>query len=254
MTTLVTGSGGATRGGTSKKLGRAWPLHRPQLLELLGGYVVMTTVFSFLGWLLTGPFADSPVVRADGRVERWFAGHRTGGWNAASWWGSQLSETTTKVVVTLVVCAVLLVLLRRWFEALVVAVPLLLEAAVFLTTTLIVGRPRPDVARLDGSPVGSSFPSGHTAAAACYAAVVVVVFMHTRRRWVRRTAVAVTVAVVVAVGVARMYRGMHNPTDVVAGVLLGAVSVVVGIRILRPVTADRSKRPTTGASVSRPLS
>jgi undecaprenyl-diphosphatase len=58
------------------------------------------------------------------------------------------------------------------------------------------------------------------------------VFWHTRRRWIRALAVVVTVAVPVIVGLARMYRGMHFFTDVVAGVLLGAASVLVVIWIV----------------------
>ena len=54
----------------------------------------------------------------------------------------------------------MLVVWRRWLEPLVVAVPLIVEAAAFITITFIVRRPRPDVPRLEGSPVDSIVPVG----------------------------------------------------------------------------------------------
>jgi undecaprenyl-diphosphatase len=111
---------------------------------------------------------------------------------------------------------------------------LILEAASFITVTWLVGRPRPDVPRLEGSPVDSSFPSGHAAAAAAYGALVVIVFRHTDRRWVRLSVVAICVAIPAIVGLSRMYRGMHYLSDVLAGVVLGVVSVAITSAILSP--------------------
>jgi undecaprenyl-diphosphatase len=114
----------------------------------------------------------------------------------------------------------------------VLIVPLVLEASAFITVTWLVRRPRPDVDRLEGSPVDSSFPSGHTAAATAYAALAVIVFWHTKNRWARVSVVSLCVAVTAVVGVSRMYRGMHFLSDVMAGVLLGAVSVAISAAIL----------------------
>lgn len=100
-----------------------------------------------------------------------------------------MAETSTKVVVTALVALIMLILWRRWFEPVFLVVSVVVEAAACIVVTTVVGRDRPDVARLDASTVGSSFPSGHTAAAAAYVAIAVVVFWHTRKRWVRSWAV-----------------------------------------------------------------
>jgi len=235
----------AARGATvhvheGHRLRDTWPLQWRHVGQLVAAYVALTAVFVGMGELITHPLKDSALVRRDLRIEQWFADHRTAGLNRVSFWGSQLSETGTKIVVTALVGIAVLVLFKRWYEALLIAVPLVLEAAAFLTITLIVGRPRPDVPRLDGSPVGSSFPSGHTAAAACYAGIVVVLALHHRRSWVWAVGLAVVAAITAIVGWARMYRGMHHPTDVVAGALLGTLAVIVATIIVR--RAERSRR------------
>jgi undecaprenyl-diphosphatase len=144
-----------------------------------------------------------------------------------------LSDTVVKIVVTAVVAVVMLIVWKRWLEPLVVVISLVLEALTFITVTALVGRPRPDVSRLDTSPVGSSYPSGHTAAAVAYSAIAVVVLWHTRSRWIRAITVALAILIPVCVGPARMYRGMHYLTDVTFGALLGLASVVATVIVLR---------------------
>ena len=120
----------------------------------------------------------------------------------------------------------------------------------FARAEWIVGRPRPDVVRLENSPVDSSFPSGHVAAAAVYGAFAVVVFWHTTSRVARAVAVAAVLAIVGIVAWARLYQGMHFVSDVAAGVTLGVVSLVVCVAVVgRPeqdLTTTGGGAPTEG--------
>lgn len=101
---------------------------------------------------------------------------------------------------------------------------------------LIVDRDRPVIAQLAGH-AGSSFPSGHSAAAAaCWAAIALVL---ARRRPFGPRIVAGCVAVFIACAVAatRVLLGVHWLTDVIAGVVVGwawfaFVTVVFGGRSL----------------------
>jgi undecaprenyl-diphosphatase len=197
-------------------------------------YVVFSAVGIGIGLLLTHPLRDSWVQHLDQSIEERLAAHRTPTMNSLTFIGSELADTLVKIAITVVVSVAMLIAWRRWREPLMVACALVLEAAAFITITWTVGRPRPDVERLETSPVGSSFPSGHTAAAMVYSAIVVVIFWHTRKRWIRWLAVLVVAFVVLAAGYSRMYRGMHHLTDVLAGIVLGAVSVLVTYRIIAP--------------------
>lgn len=208
-----------------------WPVHRRQTIELLCGWAALVVVWIGLGAGLTGPLSGGAIVRADERLARWMVAQRTPTWNQLTVWGSFLAETTTKVVVTALLAALFLWWWRRWFEPLILVVSLTIEASAFIVVTWIVGRHRPDVP-LDGSPVGSSFPSGHVAAAAAYAAIAVVVFRHTRQRWARVMVVIGCVLVPVIVALARLYRGMHFLSDVIAGVALGVAAVALTTVVL----------------------
>jgi undecaprenyl-diphosphatase len=204
--------------------------HEALVLGIL--YATFTGIWFIVGWLLTHSLAKSSIVHTDQSISRWFVERRTSGLNSLSFIGSMLSDTMVKVVVTVIIAAAMLIGWRRWLEPLMVVIPLILEALCFITVTTLVGRPRPDVVRLDTSPVGSSYPSGHMGAAVSYAAIIVVVFWHTRHRWIRVLAVAFGVLIPVWVGLSRMYRGMHYFTDVVFGALLGGACVLATAIVL----------------------
>lgn len=214
-----------------RRIRDTWPLRKHDVGLLVLCYVGITAVFCVVGYLVK-QLDDTGVGRGDERIEQWLADRRTPRLNSLSLFGSMMAETAVKIVITAVVGGVLLWVFKRWFETLIIAVSLILEAMVFITVTYIVERPRPDVPRLDGSPVVSSFPSGHTAAAVCYGAMALVVLWHTRRRWLRMVTVVLAILVPVIVGASRMYRGMHHLTDVVAGAIIGAASVYFVVRIV----------------------
>ncbi len=230
--------------GRFAELRSSWPLAWRDLGLLAVAYAAISALMVAAGELITGPF-DGSIGGTDRRVARWFADGRTARLDDLSFWGSMLSETAVKVVLTAVAAAVMIAVWRRWNDALLVAVALILEACIFLTVTLIVGRHRPDVVRLDSSPVDSSFPSGHVAAAAVYGAFAIIVARHTAARWPRIVAVVVATAVTAIVAWARMYRGMHHLSDVIAGAALGVVSIWVTWAVMRRADERRAQREPT---------
>lgn len=219
------------------RLRDTWILRKQEAITFGILYVGMSAIWFAFGWLLTHPLKDSWIVHTDDAVERWFVEQRTPRLNSLSFIGSMLSDTVVKIVVTTIVAVVMLLVWKRWLEPLVVCMSLILEALCFITVTTLVGRPRPDVEHLDTSPVGSSYPSGHTAAAVAYSAIIVVLFWHVRSRWIRAVLVALGVIIPVCVGLARMYRGMHFLTDIVIGALLGGVCVIATTLVLRRAAA-----------------
>ena len=211
---------------------RSWPLERRDGLVLGAWFVGLVAVWWAAGALLTGPLDGSGIVRADERIARWFAAGRTATNDDLAMVGMSLADTFVKIGVTAVAAAVVLALWRSWRDVLMIVLPLILEASSFIVVTWLVGRPRPDVPRLEDSPVSSSWPSGHVAAAVVYSAIVVVIWWRVDNRAVRAATVVVLVAVVLAVAWGRTYGGMHYLSDVIAGAVLGAVSVAAVWRLL----------------------
>jgi undecaprenyl-diphosphatase len=108
------------------------------------------------------------------------------------------------------------------------------------------------VPRLEDLIVSDSYPSGHTAAAvALYGSLAVIVWSLTEKRVWRALILVLAILAPVAVATGRVYRGMHNVSDVVCGALLGALCIVVGYVAVRAGLGAATRR-REAQSVERP--
>jgi undecaprenyl-diphosphatase len=143
--------------------------------------------------------------------------------------------------------ALALAIVRRWRPVVFLLVLMFGELLLFLASAAVVARPRPDVPKLDPHLPTSAYPSGHVAATIClYTGIVLLVLPRTRAWW-RWLTLVPAVAMPVLVAAARMYRGMHHPTDVLGSVVLAGLWVSAVYLAIRP-NADLAERPGHGAS------
>lgn len=167
--------------------------------------------------------------------------NRTATWDDITHWISLCSETLTVVVITAVACVVLRLTLRRWREAVLLVLAVAGQTAIFVCITAVVDRGRPDVMRLDQAAPTSSFPSGHTGASvALYGGLAVVAWLAVAPVVVRLLSTMIAVLLPLAVGLSRMYRGMHHLTDVLGGFALGGIWLCVVTLVIVAATRRRA--------------
>jgi membrane-associated phospholipid phosphatase len=194
----------------------------------------LVAVMVGLGYLVTEVLPSTAIGKWDAEVPRRLVEYRQQDGVSESKLITSLSETPTIVALTALAAAVFRWKFGRWRESLVVIYAVVGETGIFMATTLLIDRPRPNVPKLDAAPPTSSFPSGHTAAAVCfYGAIAAIIIWHTRHRWIKVVAVVVCAAVPLTIGGSRVYRGMHYPTDVLVGGLLGAIWLTVVLVYVR---------------------
>lgn len=93
---------------------------------------------------------------------------------------------------------------------------------------IIIARDRPNILRLI-TETGYGFPSGHAMNnAALYTMILLIIFSLTKNKKLRISALIFGAAISFFIGISRIYLGVHNAGDVLAGWMLGiAVALAV---------------------------
>jgi undecaprenyl-diphosphatase len=184
----------------------------------------------------------------DHTIPHWFAAQRTATLNHWSLFVSNLGATQDILIVSVAACVVFVAVTRHWRPVIFLAVVMFGELAAFLAIAYIVKRPRPDVPHLDSNLPTSAFPSGHMAATTClYVGIAILVIGHARGWW-RYLFLIPAIVMPVAVALARMYRGEHHPTDILASVLFAALWLTATTMLIKPNAGglDRGSRRPLG--------
>jgi undecaprenyl-diphosphatase len=222
----------------------------PTLAFVLVWAVALTAFGVALGEVLLAVERWTGLRGLDVGAERWLAAHRSPSLDAATHVASSLANTTEAVAVALLLALVAGVWWRRWAEPAMLVIAMVGQLAIHVAVTAVVDRPRPPVPRLDAAQPTSSFPSGHTmAAVALYGAFAVLAGERWRGGAIHAATIGVAVLVPAAVAFARMDRGMHYPTDVVAATLLSALWLLVSVHAVRiGVHHDATRSPSPSAT------
>ena len=125
-------------------------------------------------------------------------------------------------------------------DALYMGGSILVSSLVTFSTKHIVNRKRPFykypfIIKRDTEEYWLSFPSGHTSAAFCTATSLALRY----RKWY---VIAPACVYAISVGWARMYQGVHYPSDVLAGALAGAGSAWLGYRVQKWMSGKKERK------------
>ena len=194
------------------------------------------------GLLIVGPLHSLPEEDA---VNEAFVPERTPLLNTVTSVLSNIGGTLFIIGACLLAIVLLWWRTGQWWLAVVPGIAVALQALVFITSSAVVGRGRPDVEPLDVAPPTSSYPSGHTGASTAFYLTMAMLAQRIRRPALRRAATTACVLVPMLVATARLYRGMHSPTDVAVGFLNGIACALIAWHYLR-----RDRRAQREASPS----
>lgn len=129
----------------------------------------------------------------------------------------------TVLTIVTIAATLLLIFHRRGREALIFATTVVLAYASSEILKAFYDRDRPMIVAHGSIVYSQSFPSGHsTAAAATFLTLATVVASVEPRRRTKALVYGLAISGVLAVGVSRVYLGVHWPTDVLAGWALGS--------------------------------
>ena len=204
------------------------------LTVALIGVVIAGIVVGVLAWMVR---RDVGLVDIDHAIELWADRNATTFTDDVLAGITHLGDTITILTVGVAISAYGLWRWRKPSIPLFVASVVLGQVLISNTIKVAIDRARPEL-RPRATFSGTSFPSGHTtAAAATYLAVALVLGIATSPR-TRAALAGAAVAIAVAVGSTRVLLGVHWFSDVLAGLVIGwswfgICAVAFGGRLLR---------------------
>ena len=139
---------------------------------------------------------------------------------------------------------------KAWFLAGTVLISWLMHKLI----KLIIMRPRPDEAMWWMTESSSSFPSGHSSTVTCLF-ILLAYFIITSpavKLWVKNLVTALSTTAIVLVPFSRIILGMHYFTDVLGGMMFGALFAVLGIIAYNVYLMIMQKKSTNNRKNSNP--
>ncbi|UXI69444.1 phosphatase PAP2 family protein [Tahibacter amnicola] len=133
---------------------------------------------------------------------------------------------------TLVLCGWFM-LRRRLGDIAILAGSLVGAQVLSAIAKFFISRPRPDLVSYEAEIYSASFPSGHTLmATVAYVTFAMLLAADVGDRRSREFLLGVAWVAAIAVGVSRIYLGVHWPSDVLAGWAIGALWMIAMSRLI----------------------
>lgn len=188
---------------------------------LLAGVLVVAAGIAAFAWVAVHVRSGSTQALDDAWL-RWLGVHRGAPWLENAMLEITLLGTGTVVIMIACVAALFLGLTKHRASAgLLIAATI---GAIVINNVLKAAfdRPRPTLFSWGTRAFTTSFPSGHAmSAAAVYATVAFLAARLQQRRAARMTTYSLAALVIAAISFSRLYLGVHYPSDVAAGLVVG---------------------------------
>lgn len=171
--------------------------------------------FGGIAWLV----GDKRISSFDSIVIRFVQGRESASLTAVMKFFSAIGTGLPVVLITLAIMAVLAFLLGQRKELYLFAGVVLGSALLNEALKQAFRRARPTLHRI-AEANGYSFPSGHSMAAfSLYGITAFLLWKHARSSFRRVALIIGSVIFILAIGISRIYLGVHYPSDVVGGYL-----------------------------------
>ena len=137
------------------------------------------------------------------------------------------------IVIPLIIAWICFIAKKKYFDVAYLGLVPLITYGLSSILKHIVERPRPPIElHLSVHPGGFSYVSSHTVISFClWGMVIYYLINYCENKFWRNTGITIASVWMAMIGFSRVWLGVHNPTDVLAGYLLGAILLIVYIRV-----------------------
>ena len=158
------------------------------------------------------------------------AEHRTPLGVMLAFLGTNLGSTGTIIALSIVIALYLALKHRRALLPFLITIFGSFASFEFLKD--LIARPRPPIALAVYQPPLYSFPSGHATMAVAFYGFAAYFLARRQKPFIRYGLYLSAIVLALYVGFSRVYLGVHYPSDVLGGYVLGAFWLWIGVRMI----------------------
>jgi undecaprenyl-diphosphatase len=212
---------------------------------LIGFGTLMGAILAFAG--LAALMEEGVTQHVDDAVLLWLNAHASPGLTEIALEITSLGSSAV-VWLTVLIASAFLWAARHHYSVLMLWVAMVGGTVINLTLKGLFGRPRPHLFAWRTQLVGhSSFPSGHAlTSVVLYATLAYLLARMGGTRALRRLTLAAALLLILLIGLSRLYLGVHYPSDVLAGFLVGlawSTFCALGIEAVRYLREHKPDEP-----------
>lgn len=127
----------------------------------------------------------------------------------------------------------LLILIKNKKIGLITLTNLVLITILNQMLKIVLKRPRPTEFRIINEK-GYSFPSGHSMISmAFYGLLIYLVYIKIKNKYLKATLIIILLLLILAIGISRIYLGVHYVSDVIGGFLISISYLIVYIKLIK---------------------
>ncbi|OAH59541.1 MULTISPECIES: phosphatase PAP2 family protein [Bacillaceae] len=194
--------------------------------------------FGFMAFLVS----SHEIIQFDQTVISFIQGLESSMLTAIMKFFTLIGSTYSIVVLSLLVLFFLYSVFKHRSELILFIAVVLGSNILFKSLKWFFHRARPDFHRLI-EVGGYSFPSGHaTNAITLYGILAFLLWRHIPVRWGRMVLIVISTMMMMMIGTSRIYLGVHYPTDIISGYLVGGFWLAIAIWFYQRYQKKRQKR------------
>ena len=127
----------------------------------------------------------------------------------------------------------LLILIKNKKIGLITLTNLVLITILNQMLKIVLKRPRPTEFRIINE-TGYSFPSGHSMISmAFYGLLIYLIYKKIKNKYLKATLIIILLLLILAIGISRIYLGVHYVSDVIGGFLISMSYLIVYIKLIK---------------------
>jgi undecaprenyl-diphosphatase len=231
-------------------LAREFYVHRKEYIVFIFSILVAALFSAFiLDYFLdlTEELQNDELVNLDETVTKWAFSYRSDRMTSVVTFITDLGDATAYIILVPLIGVLLYFKGHRWRLTIQGIIVLLSASLLNLWIKDMISRPRPleDLRLVDAH--NFSFPSGHSMSAiAFYGFLVYLTFKYVDNLFLKIFLIILEIALILGIGLSRVYLGVHYPSDVLAGFAAGLFWLMVCIMLFAALNFYRRK--TSGTS------